>query len=94
MCSGDVTMDHWFNYTWTDPSFAADGEGKDGDDWMAVFTPEYKRLTPEQRLNHAPLLWDTMHQCRDYDALWQWVKDRQLVDDAYIRHFGIEEDIF
>ncbi|OIW25147.1 hypothetical protein CONLIGDRAFT_648198 [Coniochaeta ligniaria NRRL 30616] len=94
MCSGDVTMDHWFNYTWTEPSFAAGGEGKAGDDWMAMLNPEYERLTPKQRHDHAPLLWDTTHFCRDYDALYQWVKDRQLVDDAYIKEFGIDEDIF
>ncbi len=94
MCSGDVTMDHWFNYTWTEPSFAAGGGGRAGDDWTAMFTPEYKRLSPKQRNEHAPLLWDTTHQCRDYDALWQWVKDRQLVDDAYIKEFGVNVDIF
>lgn len=94
MCSGDVTIDHWFNYTWISPSFAADGQGKEGDDWMGMYTDEYKRLTPEERNGKAPLLWDTTHQCRDYDSLWRWVKERELVDDAYKKEFGINVDIF
>lgn len=93
MCSGDVTIDHWFNYTWTEPSFAAGGEGKAGDDWMSMYTPEFKKLTPHQRMGHAGLLWDTTHQCRDYDALWQWVKERQLVDDAYMEEYGMDHEV-
>jgi hypothetical protein len=94
MCSGDVTLDHWFNYTWTEPSFAAGGGGKEGDDWMSMYTPEFKTLTGLQKNARAPLLWDTTHQCRDYDALWTWVKERQLVDDAYVKEFGRDDDFF
>lgn len=98
MCSGDVTLDHWFNYTWTKPSFEpngqTEGEGKAGDDWMGMYTPEYKKMTPDERNSHAPLLWDTVHQCRDYDALYTWVKDRQLVDGAYEKAFMRKDDFF
>lgn len=94
MCSGDVTIDHWFNYDWTTPSFAADGAAKEDDDWMSLYNDEYRRLTPKERNDNAPLLWDTTHQCRDFDALYQWVHDRQLVDDAYEKEFGTDVDTF
>ena len=87
MCSGDVTVDHWFNYAFTEPSFdpfnASSSELTRGLDWTEQYTDAYKRLTPFERSEESVLMWDTEHQCRDYDALWSWVKERELYRDGY-----------
>lgn len=98
MCSGDVTIDHWFNYTFTNPSFdPADGSASGealGLDWTQHYSAEYIALSPLERTTRAGLLWDTEHQCRDYDALWRWVEGRQLVNDAYVEEFNRTDDVF
>lgn len=95
MCSGDVTLDHWFNYTFVDPSFnPANAEtARSGLDWTEHYSDHFRSLTPRERSDRAPMMWDTEHQCRDYDALWQWVKDRELVDAAYVKEFNRTEEI-
>lgn len=61
---------------------------------MGMYTQDYKKMTPKQRNEGAPLLWDTMHQCRDYDSLYSWVRDRQLVDEDYEKAFMRGDDFF
>ena len=93
MCSGDVTIDHYFDYSWTKPSFAPGAAGHEGVDWMSAYTPEYLALSPKNK-SHAPMQWDTLHQCRDYDALWKWAEERQLRDDDFISEFGDDLGVF
>ncbi len=95
MCSGDVTLDHWFNYTFTQPSFDPTLSQKPiGINWQDAWSPVYQDMTPKERSAAAPLMWDTEHQCRDYDALWRWVKERQLVDRTYVEEFNRTKDTF
>lgn len=97
MCSGDVTIDHWFNYTFTEPSFdpynASAAEQAAGLDWTEHYSAEYRGLSAMDRTTRSGLLWDTEHRCRDYDALWKWVEDRQLVNAAYVEEFNRTEDL-
>jgi hypothetical protein len=85
MCAGDVTLDHWFNYTWTSSSYKDSDNPNPSDDWMNMYTQNYRELDLRQRSRWADLMWDTTHQCRDYDSLYEWVKERQLWDEDYIK---------
>ncbi|KAB5543049.1 hypothetical protein GE09DRAFT_1191673 [Coniochaeta sp. 2T2.1] len=99
MCSGDVTVDHWFNYTYTDPSFdprLPEGEAnlaRRDVNWMDSYSEEYKKMTPWGRAKHAHVQWDTVHQCRDYDSLWRWVKKREMFDGVYDAYKASGRDV-
>ncbi len=102
MCSGDVTLDHWFNYTLHGALIRPDIQPRTPPG-PATF-PRHRLagrmvgslpwMTGPERARNAPMMWDTVHHCRDYDSLYEWVKERQLVDEAYVAQFNQTEDVF
>ena len=93
MCSGDVTMDRYFNNSFIEPASSPKKADLARDtNWMDSYSGLYKSMTPQERMRSAPLMWDTVHQCRDYDALWAWVDEFQLVDQAFVDEYGTDRE--
>ena len=94
MCSGDVTLDHWFNYTFTEPSFdpALAQTPNPALNWQDALLPAYQEMTPAARAKASELQWDTVHQCRDYDTLRTWLEKYQMVDAVYLASLDKTKD--
>ena len=73
LCHGDVALLYWWNrnYSYVDEA------------GTKHYTEEYLQRSPDQRLTGAFAMWDTPVQCRDLDALNDFVQAHYLDDDKY-----------
>ncbi|KAL1952459.1 hypothetical protein VTO42DRAFT_5298 [Malbranchea cinnamomea] len=75
MCNGDPSLVYWWNSNYS----YLDANG------VKHYTEEYLSMSEEERVAGSFVKWEVKTQCRDWDAISDWVNKNKLQENKHLK---------
>lgn len=92
MCYGDTSLVRWWNSSYVEPPWNGRDRRPSGWIWTEHYSQSYLAMTGKDQAMNTDLRWDALRQCRDFNSLVEWVRERQLVDDTFTDEFKTPQE--